>query len=156
MLVKQCEFAARSITEQGVYPHTAGVVFGGAERWTRARLAHDYRIGTVLHGLMLDALHIIVRGIVQSSQFHRLQIGRWSMLHLPSSQLRFLRLLLLGLCCRRPLHHLARLCRRLCEVVLEFGRAALQARDRPANVVITDGVRQAITIRDDCTTHKIN
>lgn len=77
------------------------------------------------------------------------------MLHLPSSQLRFLRLLLLSLC-RRSFHHLARLCCRLCEVVLEFGRAALQARDRPANVVITDGVRQAITIRDDCTTHTIN
>ena len=66
------------------------------------------------------------------------------------SQLRLVRLLLLSLRRRRVLHHDANLGRCLGEVVLELGRVPLQARDRPADVVVPDRVRQAIAVGYNC------
>ena len=48
------------------------------------------------------------------------------------------------------LHHEARLSRRFREVVLERSGVPLQARDRPADVVVPNRVREAVAVRDDC------
>ena len=48
-----------------------------------------------------------------------------------------------------PLHHLSRLSGSFGEVMTQLLRPTLQARNRPANVVLSDGVRETVTIRDD-------
>ena len=63
-------------------------------------------------------------------------------------QLRLLPFRLLRLL-SRTLHHRPSLRRSLREVMLQLGGITFQARDRPADVVVADRVREAIAIRDD-------
>lgn len=50
-----------------------------------------------------------------------------------------------------PLHHLPRLSGSFGEVMTQLLGSTLQTRNRPANVVITNGVRESVTIRNDLT-----
>ena len=61
-----------------------------------------------------------------------------------SLQLRFTRI---GL--RSALHHVARLERGVQQCLLELLGAPLEARDRPADVIVADAVRQAVPVGND-------